>query len=124
MNADEDAAVRAYITLLRGRSGGSNRALALEDVEARLRKVEKRLASGPADPVTYVTLVQEQITLHQDLLSLANTPSEKELEMAFVMHAAEWSEAVGIGYAAWREIGVPAAVLKAAGIARTRMPRA
>ncbi len=42
------------------------------------------------------------------------------LEAAFVEIANRFGENRGIGYAAWRDAGVPAAVLKKAGIARTR----
>jgi hypothetical protein len=42
------------------------------------------------------------------------------LETAFVEIANRFGENRGIGYAAWRDAGVPAAVLKKAGIARTR----
>ena len=42
------------------------------------------------------------------------------LEAAFVKVAKQFSENRGITYASWRDAGVPAAVLKKAGIARTR----
>jgi hypothetical protein len=38
------------------------------------------------------------------------------LEDGFVEHARSYGERKGISYAAWREIGVSAAVLKRAGI--------
>ena len=42
------------------------------------------------------------------------------LEEAFVGAASEYSDRKGISYSAWRELGVPAAVLKRAGVKRTR----
>ncbi len=42
------------------------------------------------------------------------------LEAEFVKIAKRFGENRGIGYAAWRDAGVPAAVLKKAGVARTR----
>jgi hypothetical protein len=47
----------------------------------------------------------------------------KELETAFVRIAKAFGEKRGIGYGAWRDAGVPAVVLKRAGIARTRRTR-
>jgi hypothetical protein len=44
----------------------------------------------------------------------------KSLETAFVKIAKQFGENRGIGYGAWRDAGVPAPVLKRAGIARTR----
>ena len=44
----------------------------------------------------------------------------KSLESAFVKIAKRFGENRGIGYGAWRDAGVPAVVLKKAGIARTR----
>ena len=40
------------------------------------------------------------------------------LEADFVKTAAKYAERKGISYAAWRELGVPADVLKKAGISR------
>ena len=42
-----------------------------------------------------------------------------ELEMEFVKAARGYSERRGISYAAWREAGVSASVLKQAGITRS-----
>jgi hypothetical protein len=42
-----------------------------------------------------------------------------QLEKDFVKAAAPYSERKGISYSAWREVGVPAAVLDKAGIARS-----
>ena len=41
------------------------------------------------------------------------------LETDFTAHAANYSTRKGISYQAWRELGVPAATLKAAGINRS-----
>ena len=49
-----------------------------------------------------------------------NARDPKNLEAAFVSVARKFSENRGIGYGAWRDVGVPAVVLKRAGIARTR----
>ena len=42
-----------------------------------------------------------------------------DLEASFVDHAAAYGGRLSISYAAWREVGVSAATLKAAGIPRS-----
>jgi len=53
----------------------------------------------------------------------AGTTDLKDLENAFVRVAKAFGEKRGIGYGAWRDAGVPAVVLKRAGVARTRRAR-
>ncbi len=56
-------------------------------------------------------------------LSGAETNSSgdvRALEASFIKVARKFSDNRGISYAAWRDAGVPAAVLERAGIARTR----
>ncbi len=54
----------------------------------------------------------------RQLAELADPLDMDALEEGFVSSAAGYSERKGISYAAWREAGVPAAVLKRAGISR------
>jgi len=66
-------------------------------------------------------LVQQRINLEAELESLkqAGSIDLSALEANFVNHAAAYGGRRGISYAAWREIGVTAATLKAAGIRRS-----
>lgn len=48
--------------------------------------------------------------------SLEDENSEEALELYFISHAAAYSKQHGIDYESWREMGVPAHVLKKAGI--------
>ena len=43
-----------------------------------------------------------------------------KMEASFAEVASAYSDRKGISYGAWRSAGVPAAVLKKAGVARTR----
>ncbi len=52
--------------------------------------------------------------------SAADGADVKQLEAAFVKVAKKFGENRGISYGAWRDAGVPADVLKKAGVARTR----
>lgn len=53
-------------------------------------------------------------------MNVASGGDVKSLEAAFVKIAKRFGENRGIGYGAWRDAGVPAVVLKKAGVARTR----
>jgi hypothetical protein len=50
----------------------------------------------------------------------ATTTDIRKLEQDFVKVARTFSERRGVGYGAWRDAGVPAPVLKKAGVKRTR----
>ena len=66
-------------------------------------------------------LVQQRINLEAELEALeqAGSIDLSALEANFVDHAAAYGGRRGISYAAWREVGVSAATLKAAGIRRS-----
>jgi hypothetical protein len=83
----------------------------------RLAEVEARIAEAPS-PLQRLQLVQ----LRHDLESASqdeDDPAEAErVRKAFVKNARAYGRAKGISYASFREIGVPAEVLKDAGITR------
>lgn len=111
-------AVRAYLAALDvDRKPG--RRLDRETIEARTAEVQGRIDAEP-DPAKRVELIQRRLDLEAQLVDLETEPDLGALEDGFVDAAAEYSERKGIGYSAWREAGVPAAVLKRAGIRRTR----
>ena len=72
------------------------------------------------DPARRVELIQQRMDDEERLEGLVDQPDMEALEAQFAEAAAEYSERKGISYSAWRELGVPAAVLKRAGIPRTR----
>lgn len=55
------------------------------------------------------------------LLATSGGPGREEIELAFIEHVKPYSEKKGITYGTWREAGVPARVLKAAGLAQARV---
>jgi hypothetical protein len=61
-------------------------------------------------------LVQKRLDVERQLA--VPTVDLEGLEVGFVEYAGSYGERKGITYAAWREVGVPASVLKAAGIRR------
>ena len=65
-------------------------------------------------------LLQERKNLETELRAMEHdtAPDLERLQRAFVKHARAYGEAKGIEHATWREIGVPADVLREAGITR------
>jgi hypothetical protein len=83
----------------------------------RIAEVEQQIGEATS-PIERLGLVQ----LRHDLLTAAqevDDPEEGErVRKAFVKSARAYARAKGISYATFREIGVPADVLKDAGITR------
>ena len=86
------------------------------------RLTDARAKAKSATGVDRVLAAQEVRDLQTRIAALdsASGGDVKSLEAAFVKIAKRFGENRGIGYGAWRDAGVPAPVLKKAGIARTR----
>ena len=117
LGRDEGRAVRAYLEALEASRPKRGRKRTRESIERRLEKVKQELAN--AGPVARLQLVQERMDLEVELDAGEETLDLEAIEQAFVKAAKGYSERKGISYAAWREAGVPAAVLRSAGIDRT-----
>ena len=84
-------------------------------IEARLAGIESDLAK--AGGVERLKLVQERMDLQAELSAASPTESAAVVD-SFIAVAASYGSRRGITRAAWRELGVPAAVLRQAGITR------
>jgi hypothetical protein len=111
-------AVRDYLAALE-QERKPGRRLDRETIEARIPEVQAAIDEEP-DPAKRVELIQKRLDLEERLVDMQDEPDLAALEQGFVDAAAEYSERKGISYSAWREAGVPAAALKAAGVKRTR----
>jgi len=109
-------AVRAYLEALDQNRPKRGRRRTTESIDTRLAKIDAELVA--ADPMTRLSLVQERLDLLAERATLETKVDLTALETEFVAAAAGYSERKGISYAAWREVGVSAATLKAAGISR------
>lgn len=109
-------AVRGYLEALEAHRPKRGRKRTPESMRARLEKIEKELED--ADPMTRLQLAQERIDLAEAITAAETTVDMSALEDGFVEAAKSYGERKGITYAAWREVGVPAAILKRAGISR------
>lgn len=83
----------------------------------KLDQVNERLSAKGIDPVARLADVQLRIDLREQLKKALTTDTNlPELEAEFVQVARSYSQRKGLTYGAWREIGVSAQVLRAAGI--------
>lgn len=114
---DQGRAVRAYLEALASQGPAKRgRKRTPDSIERRLTAIDDQLTS--ADPLRKIMLLQERLNLRNELGRLTSSSNIKDLEEAFVTHGAPYSKSKGITYGAWREFGVPADVLKRAGISR------
>lgn len=110
-------AIKAYLKAIESRRPG--RPVTRESLEQRLSKVNVKI-EGSEDPLKAVELIQKRLDIESALANLDEGVNLEELEAGFVTHASAYSERKGITYSAWREYGVPAATLRAAGVKETR----
>ncbi len=113
---EEGRAVRSYLEALEAHRPKRGRKRTPETIEKRLAALETQLADS--DALTRLQLVQERMNLQAELASKRTKVDLTALELDFVKAAKGYSQRKGITYAAWREAGVDAAVLKKAGIGR------
>ena len=109
-------AVREYLEALEAHKPKRGRKRTAESVKKRLGAIEAQLPE--ASPIRKVELVQERRDLTVELATMGTKVDISGLEKGFIKSAKTYSERKGISYSTWREVGVPADVLKKAGISR------
>ncbi len=114
----EGRIVRNYLEGLRATKPKRGRKRTPETVRKRIDAIADELSE--ASPIDELLLVQERRDLEAELESMSNTTDMSALEDEFVEVAKSYSESKQISYASWRDVGVPARVLKRAGITRTQ----
>ena len=122
MTAQEKAdnkAVRDYLDVLAASAPKRGRKRTADSVKARISAIGN--AMGDASATKRLGLVQERLDLEAELDAMARADSVDigDLEAGFVKTATSYGGRRGISYAAWREVGVSAITLKAAGIRRS-----
>lgn len=110
-------AVKAYLEALHENRPKRGRKRTPESINKQLQALEAELED--ADPMQELLLVQKRRDLESALAGLENKVDISALEDEFVRHAAAYAASKGISYASFREVGVPADVLKRAGISRS-----
>ena len=112
----EGRVVREYLEGLRATKPKRGRKRTAETVATRLETINAELES--ASPIDELLLVQERRDLRSELESMSDMIDMKQLEAEFVALAKSYSQSKQISYQSWRDVGVEASVLKAAGISR------
>jgi hypothetical protein len=113
----EGRAVKNYLDALVANKPKRGRKRTEESIGRRLTAIEAELVD--AAPIKALQLVQDRLDLTAELATIDDKVDMSGFEEAFVEVAAGYGSRKGISYAAWREIGVDAAVLKRSGIKRT-----
>lgn len=110
----ESRIAKSYLEALAESRPGRGRARNPERMRERLIAIGSELRD--ADPLARVHLIQEQKELRAHLTRLDGRASLESLEREFAAIAVSYSRRHGITREAWLEAGVPAKVLKQAGV--------
>lgn len=111
-------AVRDYLEALeQGRRPG--RPVTKESLAEQIERLQEKIDAEP-NAAKRVELVQSRLDAEKRLAEIEEGPDIDVLQQEFVEVAQEYSERKDITYQAWREVGVPAKVLREAGVPRTR----
>jgi hypothetical protein len=117
LGRDQGRSVRRYLEALELHKPKRGRKRTAESIQKQLTTIEEKLSS--VDPLSRVQMIQQRMDLERELASKGETVDLSALEAEFVAAARDYGQRKGISYAAWREAGVDAAVLKKAGIGRS-----
>ena len=115
---EQGRVVREYLAAL-NQEKKPGRKLDPETLQQRIEETQQQI-DAETDPAKRVELIQKRLDYEERLANTGEQVDLEALQKDFVKEAKEYSERKGITYSAWREAGVPAAVLKEAGIPRTR----
>ena len=109
-------AVRLYLEALEANKPKRGRKRTPDSIKKRLVAVASELET--ADPLKRLQLTQEQLDLESELEAGSTAVDITALEKGFISAASGYASRKGISYSAFRSVGVPPAVLRAAGISR------
>jgi hypothetical protein len=107
-------AIRTYLEALETHRPKRGRKRTPESIAKRLDRINEDLET--VDPIKRVSLIQERFDLEAELENMSDSIDLAALEADFIEHAWNYSQTKGISRSAWRAAGVPASVLRAAGI--------
>jgi hypothetical protein len=113
---NQGRAVRRYLEALESNRPKRGRKRTADSVQRDLARTEEELLT--ADALRRLELVQRRLDLQAELEHMDTSVDLTGLEDDFVTVARDYAARKGISYEAWREAGVSAATLKAAGIGR------
>jgi hypothetical protein len=112
----QSRAISQYLDALEINKPKRGRKRTVDSIDRRLAAIADEF--GSANAITRLSLIQERIDLLAEKEAMNGDVDISGLEAEFVKAAKPYSQRKRISYAAWRELGVPADVLKKAGISR------
>jgi hypothetical protein len=113
----QSRAVSSYLEALDLHRPKRGRKRTTDSIDKRLATIDAELPG--ANPIKRLSLIQERLDLANERETLGSSVDISAYEDEFVAAAGPYSDRKGISYAAWRELGVPPAILKRAGISRS-----
>lgn len=114
--------VKRYLTMI-DQPTRRGRKPSIDTIRKRRDTIVAQLAAS-LDPMKRLQLIQARIDLDAEIdaadkVETIDPDAQQAITDNFIAVAAAYGERKGLTYAAWRSVGVPAKVLKAAGIPRT-----
>ena len=113
----EARSVKAYLASLGPKRRG--RPVTKDSLHKKIAEIDSKL-NAEANPLKRLDLMQSKTEAEHALDAVGVGPDEEQLAADFVKCAKAYSDRKGISYATWRQFGVPADVLRKAGIPQTR----
>ena len=113
----EARSVKAYLASLGPKKRG--RPVTKDSLQRKITEIDSKL-KNESNPLRRLDLMQSRAEAEQALGAAGVGPDQDALAADFIKHAKAYSDRKGISYATWREFGVPAEVLRRAGIPQTR----
>ena len=115
---NESRVISRYLDAVAAGKGKRGRKRTPESISMQIARIDKALAT--ASPIQRLELTQKRFDLDAERVRLTTRVDMSGLEKEFVKVAKSYAQRNGISYGAFRESGVPADVLKRAGITRAR----
>jgi hypothetical protein len=113
----EARSVKNYLASLGPKKRG--RPVTKDSLQNKISDIDARLKTE-TNPLKRLDLMQSRSESERSLNAAGSGVDQEALAADFVKHAKAYSDRKGISYATWREFGVPADVLRKAGIPQTR----
>jgi len=115
---NESRVVSRYLEAINAGKGKRGRKRTPDSVSMQISKIDRELPDASA--IVKLELTQRRLDLVIELERLSVQVGLRGVEKDFVKIAKSYADRTGISYSAFRTLGVPADVLKKAGISRSR----
>lgn len=112
MTRSAAASVKRYLEVLDDQSRRRASPMRLALLRQRLERIEHDIETT-TDVIVRLRRYQEELDVRQ---ALEAEDDFDQIEADFIAHVADWARANGVSHAALREAGVPAVVLRRAGV--------